>query len=56
MVAPARRRLVALGMLRSLTAAVALYYLLLDHLATVPLAVILAVGMVAPKDAASTIT
>jgi len=50
MVTPARRRLVALGVLRSLAAAVvlvALYYLLpLDHLAKVPLWLILAVGLV----------
>jgi len=50
MVAPARRRLVVLGVLRSLAAAtvlVALYYLLpLDHLANVPLWVILVVGLV----------
>ena len=50
MVAPARRRLVVLGVLRSLAAAavlVALYYLLpLDHLAKVPLWVILVVGLV----------
>ena len=49
-VAPARWRLIALGVLRSLAAAtvlVALYYLLpLDHLAKVPLWVILVVGLV----------
>ncbi len=50
MMAPARRRPVVLGVLRSLAAAavlVALYYLLpLDHLAKVPLWVILVVGLV----------
>ncbi len=50
LVAPPRRRLVVLGVLRSLAAAavlVALYYLLpLDHLASVPLWVILVVGLV----------
>lgn len=49
-VAPARRRLVVLGLLRSLATAaalVAVYYLLpLDHLANVPLWVILVVGLV----------
>ena len=49
-VVPARRRLIVLGVLRSLAAAVvlvALYYLLpLDHLANVPLWVILVVGLV----------
>ena len=50
MVAPAQRRLVTLGVLRSLAAAVvlvALYYLLpLDHLSKVPLWVILVVDTV----------
>ncbi len=48
---PPRRRRVVFGVLRSLAAAavlVALYYLLpLDHLASVPLGVTLAVGLVA---------